>query len=132
MVTNVLTDIRSEIKDALTDAGLKAVEHVVDNATPPVCVVVPGSPYVFTGEGNTFGEYTVSVLILIIGGKGTNKASAQKVDAMVVDVVDAIDHSNRWEITEVTAHQEMTVKGIAYLGAVVAVETNTKIDKEVI
>lgn len=130
-MVNVLTDLRTDVKDALTAAGLKAVEHVVDNATPPVCVVVPGSPYVFKSEGNRFGEYTVSVIVLIIGGKGTNKTTALRVDSMVVDVLDALDELNDWDITDVTAHQEMTLKGVPYLGAAVALETTSRIEKEV-
>lgn len=127
---NPLTSIREEIKDVLTEAGIKAVEYVQENIIPPVAVVVPATPYVTMPEGkNPFGEYSVNMQILLIAGKGTNKTSANKIDSMIVDVLDALDD---WDITEVTAPQEMSLKGVPYMGAVVTLEQNTKLDKEVI
>ena len=129
-MVNPLTSIREEIKDVLTAAGIKAAEYVQENIVPPVAVIVPASPYVTLPEGrNPYGSpYTVNMQILIIAGKGTNKTSANKIDSMIVDVIDALDD---WDITEVTAPQEMSLKGIPYMGAVVTLEHNTKLEKEV-
>lgn len=128
-MVNPLTDLRTEIADALTAAGIKAVEYVQENIVPPVAVVVPATPYITTPEGrNPFGEYNVNIHVLVIGGKGTNRTSATKIDSMIVDVLDALDD---WEITEVTAPQEMSLKGTPFMGAVVTLEQNTKLDKEV-
>ena len=128
---NTLTSMREDVVNALKAEDLKAVEYVQENIVPPVCVVVPANPYITTPDGNTFGnQYSVGMHVLVIGAKGTNKTAATKIDSMVVDVVNALDDD--WDITEVTAPQEMTLKGISYIGAVVTLETNTKLEKEVI
>lgn len=128
-MVNPLTNIREEITDALTEAGIKAIEYVKENIVPPVAVVIPATPYVTLPEGkNPFGEYNINIMILLIAGKGTNKGTAEKIDSMIVDVLDALDD---WDITEVTAPQEMNLKGTPYMGAVVTLEQNTKLEKEV-
>lgn len=130
-MVNTLTSMREDVKADLEAVGLKAVEYVQENIVPPVCVVVPANPYITTPEGNAFGsQYSVGMHVLVIGAKGTNKTAATKIDSMVVEVVNALDDD--WDITEVTAPQEMTLKGTPYIGAVVTLETNTKLEKEVI
>lgn len=124
-MVNELTSIRTDVATTLEAVGIKAVEYARENVVPPVCVVVPGTPYVQLEEGNRFGMYTVSITVLIIAGKGTNKASATAVDSMIIEVVNALDDD--WDITEVTAPQEMSIGNTTYLGAVVALETNTKL-----
>lgn len=128
---NTLTSLRSDVKDALLAADLKAVEYVNETVIPPVCVVVPANPYITTPEGqNPFGHYAVTLHVLVIGGKGTSKTAATQIDSMVVNVVDTLDED--WDVTEVSAPSEMSLKGITYIGAVVTLATNTKFEKEVI
>lgn len=130
-MVNTLTTIRTDVKAALDLAGLKATEYVNENIVPPVCVVVPANPYITMPEGqNPFGQYSVGIHVLVIGGKGTNKTAASQIDSLLCTVIDTLEED--WDITEVTAPQEMSLKGIAYIGAVVTLETNTKIEKEVI
>lgn len=128
-MVNTLSSIREDIRDVLTEAGIKAVEYVQENIVPPVAVIVPATPYVTTPEGtNPFGHYTVSVSILLIAGKGTNRTAAAKIDSMIVECINALDDD--WDIAEVTAPQEMNLKGIKFMGAVVTLETDTKLEKE--
>jgi len=127
---NTLTDLREQVKDTLTAEGIKAVDYVQENIIPPVCVVVPANPYITLPEGNSFAtNYSVGLHVLIIGGRGTNKTAATQIDSMIVNVIDALDDD--WDITEVSAPQEMTLKGTSYMGAVVTLETNTDVRKEV-
>lgn len=130
-MVNALTTLRTDVKEVLEDAGLKAAEYVNEAVVPPVCVVVPASPYITTPEGeNPFGyPYTVVLNVLVIGGKGTNKTAATNIDSMIVNVVDTLDED--WDVTEVTAPMEMTLNNGTYLGAVVTLEITTSITKEV-
>lgn len=130
-VLNTLTSLRTDVKNALTANGIKAVEYVQENLVPPVCVVIPASPYITTPEGqNPFGHYSVGIHVLVIGGKATNKTAAENIDSAIVNVLDALD--DEWDVTEVTQPMEMTLKNVQYIGAAVTLETNTKIIKEVI
>lgn len=129
-VLSTLLDLRTSISTTLNNAGIKAVEYVQENVVPPVCVVVPGDPYISVdSELNKFGQYEVTFSVLVIGGKGTNKSAADKLDLTIVNVVDTLDVD--WEVTEVSAPQEMTLKGLPFLGVVVTLKTNTKLIKEV-
>lgn len=128
---NTLTSIREEVKDALKEEGYNAAEYVAENIVPPVCIVVPSDSYITTPVGqNPFGHYSVTLQVLLIGGKGTNKTAAEKIDSMIIGVVDTLDE--QWDVTEVTAPQNMNLKGINYIGAVVTLVVNTKLTKEVI
>lgn len=130
-MTNTLSALRSEVRDVLKAASYDAVEYVVENIDPPICVVIPADSYITTPSGNAYGApYTIGIHVLIIAGHGTNEDSAYEIDSMIVGVVDALDE--HWDITEVTAPQEMALKGTPYMGAVVTLEINTKIQKEVI
>lgn len=131
-MVNSLTAMREDVKDALEAAGLKALTFVQESFTPPACVVIPDSPYVTGPVGqNPFNKpYSVRLQILVIGSKGTNKAAAEQIDKMLATVIEAVEAD--WEITEVQAPQEVALKGSSYLGALVLLETNTEIEKEVI
>jgi hypothetical protein len=128
ILSNPLTDLRAEVKDALSEAGINAVEYVKENLVPPVAVVVPADPYVRFETGSRFGQYTVSIQVLLIAGKGTNSAVAEKIDSTIVDVLDALQD---WDISEVTPPMQLNLKGIAYTGAVVTLGMENSLNKEV-
>lgn len=129
-VLNTLTELRTQVKDVLTTAGLKASDYVPETISPPIALVIPAEPYVTLGEGrNPFGHYSVGIHVLLIGPKGTNKTAAEKVDSMILDTMSALED---WEITEVTQPGEVVLKGIAYMGSVVTLTQNIKLIKEVI
>ena len=130
-MVNTLTDARNRVSDALMAAGLKAYDYISESFTTPACFVLPDSPYVTGPVGsNPFGNpYSIRMQVLVVGGKGTNKTAAEQIDSMLVSVIDALDED--WEITEVQAPQEVTVKTSQYLGALVLLEQNTHLEKEV-
>lgn len=130
-MVNTLTDLRTQVKDALTAAGIKTAEYVQENIVPPIVVVVPASPYITLPTDNRFAtHYTVALNLLVIGGKGTNKAASTNLDLMLVSVLEALEDD--WDITEVSGIQEMNLKGNPFLGAVVTLEVETTLNKEVI
>lgn len=129
---STLTKARKDVADALNEAGLKAVEYVQENIVPPVCVVLPNPSYVSAPVGqNPFKKpYSIRMDVLVIGGKGTNKSAAERIDSMLASAIEALEDD--WDITEVEAPQEVSIKGITYLGALVTLEENTNIEKEAI
>lgn len=129
-MVNTLTKVRADVKDALNVAGLNAFEYVQEAFTPPACIVLPDNPYVTAPVGNNpFNKpYSVRLQILIIGGKGTNRITAEQIDSMLVSVVGALEDD--WEISEVQAPQEVSLRGVAYIGSVVTLAANTNLEKE--
>lgn len=128
-VLSTLTGLREEIVDAINAAGIKAIHYVGENIVPPVAIVVPNEPYVSAPVGeNTFRKpFSVSLQVLLIGPKATNKGIAERMDQMIETVLDALED---WDITEVTAPGETSIKGVVYGGAVVTLVQNISLDKE--
>lgn len=123
MVT--LTGLRTEVADMLTAAGINADHYVAEVLAPPVAVVAPGDPYLTLGEPAPFGHYNVNLSVLLVGSKGTHKAAAEAVDALIEQVVAALDSD--WEVTSVTQPGQVNLNGSAYLGAVLSIEQITKL-----
>lgn len=131
-MVNTLTDMRTEISNVLKAAGIKSVDYVSEQIIPPVAIVVPADPYISTPVGvNPFNApYAVNLQILLLGPKATSKGAATQMDELIVSCLDALDD---YDITEVTAPGEVTIKGgSVYSGAVLTLNQNTNITKEVI
>lgn len=130
-VLNTITELRKSVEDALTAAGIKAADYTVSNITPPVAFVIPAQPYLSTPtDSNPFGEpYSVNLQILIVGSKGNDKSAAERIDQTIEGVISALDED--WDITEVGAPTEVTLKQNTYMGALVTLSINTSL-KEVI
>lgn len=131
-MTNPITDVRTEVAEALTAAGLTAYDYVVETFTPPACIVLPDSPYIGAPVGsNPFRKpYSVNLQVLVIGSKGTNKKTATQIDQMLTQAINALDED--WEVKEVLAPQEVSLKGVTYLGSLVTLSINTSFEMEVI
>lgn len=124
-MVNVLTTLRTDITTALEAAGLKSAEYVAETVTPPLAVVVPGDRYVGQPEGQTpFGHYDVNLQVLLIAGKGTNKASAEWVDNAVVTAIGALDE---WDVTDVSQPGQVQLNGHTYLGVVLSIEQTVRL-----
>lgn len=124
MVT--LTAARTEIKDALNAASIKAIDYVAETITPPVAIVVPGAPYLSRPEGQVpFGVHQVSIQVLLLAGTGTNKTTAEALDRMIERAVVALDD---WDLTEVSQPGQVALNGSNYLGTVISIETDIKLE----
>lgn len=124
-VLSSIATLRKEVEDALTAAGIKTVDYTTAVVTPPVCFVLPADPYVSTPVGdNPFREpYSVNLQVLIVGPKGSDKAAAERIDQTIEGVVIALEED--WDITEVSAPSEVTIKQQKYMGALVSLSANT-------
>lgn len=120
-----LYSLRTDVATALNAAGVKAIDYVAETITPPVVVVVPGDPYLTEPQGTTpFGHYEVSISLLLVAAKGTNKAAATALDSMIEQVVGALDG---WDLTAVSQPGQVNLNGSTYLGAVISINQTLKI-----
>lgn len=120
MVT--LASLRADAVAALTAAGFKAEDYVAERVTPPCVVVVPGEPYLTEPDGQTvpFGHLTVHLDVLVVAGRGTNRATAAWLDDAIPRVIDALDDL---DVTAVSAPSEVTTNGNSHMGVVVTTST---------
>lgn len=117
-----LTALRTEVADALNAASIKAIEYVGEQITPPAVVVLPAAPYMVPSQH--FGHFDVNISLLVVAGKGTSKASANALDSMIEQVIEALDD---WDLTEVSQPGQVNLNGSNFLGAVISIEQTIKI-----
>ena len=89
-MSNPLTDLRQQIVDGLRAKGFNAHSPLPEVVDVPVVWVVPGDPYL-SHEGATFGGYIVRHQVNFAAAPGTNEVAAEALDAMAVEVLDALD-----------------------------------------
>lgn len=114
-----LNSLREDVKAALGEAGIRAIEYAESKVVPPIAVVVPDDPYVIASTGNTFGQYSVGIRVLLIGGKGTNKVAANELDGMIEKAVLALED---FDVTEVSAPGETILNGTSHFGSIISIE----------
>lgn len=121
---SVLEQARAEVVDALKGADLNAAEYVGELVQPPIALVMPDEPYVTT-TGVRFGNVRVNLSVLLIGGRGTNRAAANALDLMIEAAYTAL--ADDWDVTEVSQPGEVTLSGNSWLSAVVSITTETRL-----
>lgn len=127
---NALSTARQGVADSLVAAGLKAASYVAETVNPPIAVVVPDDPYVNDEDSLAvpFGHSTVNLSVLLIGGKGTNKAAAEQIDEMVCVAFSALRADTSWSVEAVSSPGQVNLNGHNYLGAVISIQRTMKLE----
>jgi hypothetical protein len=117
----ILTELRAQVVQALKEAELKAIEYT-EKITPPCALVLPAERYVIPNqEGNTFGEWTVGIRVLLVAPKGTPAFMANKIDEMIGKAVFALAQQEV-NVTNVSAPYTLEFFGNEYFGSVIEIE----------
>jgi hypothetical protein len=118
---STLKSLRAEIKQALNEGGLNAVEYT-EKLVPPCVFVIPDENYVLpTGSNNTFGEWNVGIRLAAVGPKGTTRFTADAIDDMIEKVLIVLVDQDV-EITSVNAAQFIELNGVQYFAAIITIE----------
>lgn len=123
---NRITQVRVDMVNLLKANGFAHVHHYIGEvATPPYVMVVP-APTGYVEPAETFGnKYDVRIMVIVVSSKGTNLAAAEEVDQMVADVIDAVDTTDDWYITDVAQPGYITLNGSRFLGTGISIEQRT-------
>jgi hypothetical protein len=124
-MSNALTDLRVQLKTLLTDAGVNAFVIAPTTATPPMVYVGPGDPYV-TREGAAFGSEIVRHDLGIVAPPGVNEVIAERLDELVLTVLDVIDPSEDFivdPLRSVDRPGQITLNGQRYVATTITVLT---------
>lgn len=122
----ILTPSRIEVVDALGSAGIQAFEYAPDVMTAPGAIVGPDDPYLEPPTGGVpFKNYVENLQILLVAGKGTNKAVAATADDLIEKAVTALH--NDWDVTYVGAPGQVTLGGTAFLGVAIFIKRPVKL-----
>lgn len=125
---NSLTELRTDVANVLTTAGIKAVHYNVDRYTPPLALVVPDDNYVTVREGDRFGSINVAIQVLLIGDKWTAKLGADKFDEMILDALKAL--GDEFDIVSVSAPSEVVINEEEHYASIIAIEVQIHLGKD--
>lgn len=128
-MVNPLKELRAEIANCLSEAGIRTVDYAATRITPPLAVVQPDDNYISVESGTTFGAYVVTVQVLVLGPNATAKVAADQMDDLLWSAVNALDEE--FDIVSVTAPGEARLDNATYFGSIITIETNTSLGKDI-
>ncbi|KRB73077.1 hypothetical protein ASE01_20085 [Nocardioides sp. Root190] len=91
---SALSQLRTELRDKLTEADLFAFTIVPEKVTPPFVYAAPDEPYISfeAGADLAFGEAVVRHRLGLVVAAGVNEVEADALDELLLKVL-AIDFS---------------------------------------
>lgn len=109
-----INDAKVQFKEDLSDAGLNVLEYVPERITPPIVIVNAASPYIQTAE---FGEFTLSLELVLVASTATNKKATENLDQLIEDVLNAIKPLTYARMTTVNQPYNLQTNNAEYLSA---------------
>lgn len=119
MSDDLLTATRSELAARLAEGtGFTAHPFLPARITPPVVAVLPGSPYLTSGE--TFGTFRVALDGYLIVSAINNATGTKSLDAAITGAVIAAVNGD-WSVDSVSEPFAFDAKtGTQYLAVIVS------------
>lgn len=113
---------RKAVADLLTAGGVRAVAYVPTKPTPPLAMVVPGSPYLSAAE-DFGGSRTLRLDVwLVIGAAADNAKLSDAVDQRISDALAILE--DEWLLDDVQVDQWETADGSKYLVAIIGIRSD--------
>lgn len=124
---NTLTQARSTIEQALTAAGVPAVDHVPERLNPPCAIVQADSPWL--EPGGAFGEFHVHYNVTLVAARAANKVATDALDELVAaSVIALVALDGAWGLERVEGPISLTYNAAEYVAATIAVVLTTHIE----
>jgi len=100
----VLTELRTELVDALVGLDLNTYTHIPGRLALPGAFVMAGSPYI--SQGQTFGERTVRFDVVLATQTGGNASETSALDELIESAQAALESAG-WLVEEVAQPYSM-------------------------
>jgi hypothetical protein len=107
-----INDAKVQFKTDLVAAGLNVLEYVPERITPPIVIVNAASPYIETAQ---FGEYTLSLELVLVASTATNKKATENLDQLIEDVLLALEPLTYAKLTNVNQPYNLQTNNAEYL-----------------
>ena len=107
-----INDAKVQFKTDLVAAGLNVLEYVPERITPPIIIVNAASPYIETAQ---FGEYTLSLELVLVASTATNKKATENLDQLIEDVLLALEPLTYAKLTNVNQPYNLQTNNAEYL-----------------
>ncbi len=105
---------KAQLASDLVAAGLNVLDYVPERITPPIVIINAASPYVTTAE---FGEYTLSLELVIVASTATNKKATENLDQAIENVLLALEPLTYARLTSVNQPYNLQTNNAEYLSA---------------
>jgi hypothetical protein len=109
-----INDAKVQFKTDLMAAGLNVLEYVPERITPPIVIVNAASPYIETAQ---FGEYNLSLELVLVASTATNKKATENLDQLIEDVLLALEPLTYAKLTNVNQPYNLQTNNAEYLTA---------------
>lgn len=117
-MTNEITLSKAEFKLDLEAAGINVLEYVPERIVPPIVIINSASPYL---TPSTLGnEFDLSLELVIIAAKATNKKATEMLDEAIATVLTAVPRYCR--VLRVNEPYQMQTNNAEYLSVNVSVQ----------
>lgn len=118
MSGNVLAEARAELAQALTAAGVHAVDHEPSRVTPPVALVAAATPYLSAPNPPQVGRYQLRLRVRLVARTGDADQATTDLDQLIVTAVPAIESVDRpiegWTVIDVSEHYTLVANQAAF------------------
>lgn len=85
---STLREIREALTSVLQDVSAPVVRVLPARFTPPIAVLVPGSPYVESGD--TFASSRVRHTVVLIVGSSNSSTASDRLDELIGQTLEAV------------------------------------------
>jgi hypothetical protein len=115
-------DAASILSTALAPFGVTVHPTWPDNSVvAPAAIVIPGSPYIEHRDGNTFGQLTVNLRVVLIAPKSANSVQTELLDDLIEFALDALHQD--FTVEQVEQPGSMTVGNSTYLATFIRISS---------
>ncbi len=118
----MLADVRRDLTDQLTAAGLDAFAYLPERIQPPCVLIAPGEPYLAVGP--TYCDFTVNLVATLVAGKATNAIETDDLDRLIETAILATDD---FTVAAVAAPISLEVNNATYLAVRMNLSTEANI-----
>lgn len=122
-MTNEITISKQEFALALSEAGINVSPFIPERITPPIVVVVAGSPYLTPSSIN--GEFLMNLEVTCVASKATNKQEDEYLDALLEEVLLALPGYAK--LNSVEKPVELATGNASYLAATLNIDLSITI-----
>lgn len=116
-----LTEERQALKETLAATSVQTFDYLPERFTPAAFLVLPGSPYITSGE--RFGSHEANFDVWLVGPSGDNKKVTDFLDQTIQAGIGLMLQEG-WTVNEVQEPFLYQMQNGNYLSVVISVSTS--------
>lgn len=117
-----LKDLRNDVAQTMTDAGLPGFAYLPERLSPPCAIVSAADPYM-TSEDVPFGTFRMKLEVRLVTRPGANETVTDDLDDLIAQAITALDDTT-WAVEDVSPPYTLASSGGSYLAASLTINDN--------